>query len=390
MDRVLIMKALVLDATWEPKEDYELSTSEREQRRAERASAVWRDPELRVEERERPTPDADELVVAVRYVGVCGSDVAMFETDADGYVHYPAYASLPNVLGHEFVGEVVETGPDARIFEPGDLVTAEVTEYCGRCRMCRRGFHGHCENFEQLGFTIPGTAAEYAAVSEKLCWGVSSMQEAYADEEDVLRAAATVEPSTITYYGLYSRAEGIMPGDYYAFHGAGPIGLTGMNVARAAGAGRVIVLEPSKPRRRIAEKMGFEHVYDPTVGDPREVLDVATDGEGVDVHAEVSGAVEQTYPVIQDTLAEGANIVHVSNAPTTPALQTRALQGNTAQVYGSEGHTGQQIYPRVIRLMAAGKLDNLPIVTSTYSLEDGPAAIKRAAERVDGKVLIEI
>ncbi|MDJ1433202.1 scyllo-inosose 3-dehydrogenase [Halostagnicola sp. A-GB9-2] len=384
------MKSLVVDADWDPRPDYDVTETERESRKAMNASQVWRDPELRVTERERPVPEADEVLVRVRYAGICGSDTSMIGTDDDGYVHYSAYLRLPNVVGHEFSGEVVETGSDTRLFEEGDLVTAEVTDYCGRCHMCRQGFHGHCEHFEQLGFTIPGAFSEYVAVPEKILWDVSSLREAYGDDDEVLKAATTIEPSTIGYYGLFGRADGIIPGDYHVYHGVGPIGLTGMNVSRAAGAGKVIAFEPSDERREIARGLGFEHVYNPIARDPIEVVEAVTDGEGADVHVETSGAVLQTYPVIQETLAERANVVHISNAGSDPEVALRELQGNSAQVYGSEGHTGQQVFPRVIRLMAAGRLDNLPIVTSTFDLPNADEAIHRAAERVDGKVLIEV
>jgi len=384
------MKALVLDGVWDPESGYDLSERELKERTAMDASSVWRNPQLRVEDRERPDPGPREVLIAVEYVGVCGSDVAFVETDDEGYVHYSAYASLPNVLGHEFVGRVVETGDETRTVAPGDLVTAEVTDYCGRCEMCHNGFPGHCEYFEQLGFTRPGAAAEYVAVPEKLCWDVSGLSRAYDDEDDLLRAAATVEPSTITYYGLFGRAEGLRPGDFYAFHGLGPIGLTGMNVARAAGAGKVFGFELGDRRRQIAHELGFEHVYDPREVDPVEVIADVTDGWGVDVHVETAGAVDATYPIIDETLAETGTVVHVSNAGEPAPVDTRAYQANAAQLYGTEGHTGDRIFQGVIRLMAAGHLDNCPLVTSTYDLADADEAVHRAAERVDGKVLIDV
>ncbi|AHG01856.1 hypothetical protein HALLA_00765 (plasmid) [Halostagnicola larsenii XH-48] len=379
-----------MDAEWDPRAEYDVSDAERESKKAMDASQVWRNPEFRMTERERPTPEDDEVLVRVKYAGICGSDVSMLETDDDGYVHYSAYLRLPNVTGHEFAGEIVETGDDTQLFEAGDLVTAEVTDYCGRCNMCRQGFNGHCENFEQIGFTIPGAFAEYVAVPEKLCWDVSALRETYETDDEALRAAATIEPSTITYHGLFARADGILPGDYHVYHGAGPIGLTGMNVSRAAGAGKVIAFEPSDERREIARKLGYEHVYNPIEHDPIETIASVTDGEGADVHVETAGAVTQTYPAIGDTLAETANVVHISNAGSDPGIALRKYQGNSAQLYGSEGHTGQQVYPRVIRLMAAGQLDNRPMVTSTFDLSNADEAIRQAAERVDGKVLIKM
>jgi threonine dehydrogenase-like Zn-dependent dehydrogenase len=384
------METVVLDAEWDPRSDYEPTAEEQEKKKAQNSANVWRHPEVQIEDRERPEPGADEVLVEVAYAGICGSDVAMTEPDDDGYMHYSAYTQLPNIIGHEFSGTVVETGSDATLFEKGEPVTAEVTDYCGRCQQCRRGFHGHCENFEQLGFTVPGAFAEYVAVPEKILWSVSSLKSAYDDEDDLLRAAATVEPSTITYYGLFGRAGGIQPGDYHIYHGVGPIGLTGMNVSCAGGAAKVIAFEPSDERREVASDLGFEHVYDPIDVDPVETVAEVTGGRGADVHVETSGAVAQTYPVIEDTLAERANVVHISNAGTVSAVDTRKYQGSSAQLYGSEGHTGQEIYPHVIRLMAAGKLDNLPMLTSMYPLSEADEALDQAAKRVDGKVLIDI
>lgn len=384
------MKAVVLEAEWNPRPDYDLSERERETKRATDSSAVWKHPTLRIEDRDRPEPADDEVLVRVRYAGVCGSDVSMVEIDDDGYMHYSAYTRLPNVIGHEFSGEVVATGNDTDLFDVGEFVTAEVTDYCCRCEMCRRGFHGHCENFEQVGFTIPGAFAEYVAVPEKILWSLEPLRDAYGTETEVLKAGATVEPSTITYYGLFGRADGVWPGDYHVYHGTGPIGLTGMNVSRAGGAGRVIAFEPSQKRRAIARDLGFEHVYDPREVTPAKIVREETDGKGADIHVETSGAVTQTYPVIEDSLAERANVVHISNAGTAPKVDLRKYQSNSAQIYGSEGHTGQQIFPRVIRLMASGHLDNTPILTSTFDLENAAEAIHRAVKRIDGKVLVEV
>ncbi len=383
------MKSLVLDAEWAPKSEYQLSSKEQESRIARNASAVWHAPKMSIEDRERPEPGDNEVLVRVAYAGVCGSDIGLIETDDDGYVHYPAYAKLPNIIGHEFSGTVVETGADVEMFAPGDLVTADVTDFCGRCDMCRQGFMIHCENFEQIGFTIPGAHAEYLAISEKVCWDVSSLSNAYDSKTDVLKAAATIEPTTISYYGAFGRADGVKPGDYWVVHGIGPIGLTGMNLARAAGAGKVIAFEPQDARRSIARDLGFEHVYDPLASDPAETVREITNGAGGDIHLETSGAVEATYPAIERSLAETASIVHISNAMDPSPVDTRHYQSSLAQIYATEG-SGYQAFPWVIRMMAAGHLDNLPIITSEYSLSNAPDAVEQAAKRVDGKVLIEV
>lgn len=144
------MQALVLDAKWSPRSDYDVSDNEREHRRATNSSQVWQHPELCVEDCARPEPADDEVLVRVRYAGVCGSDVSMIEADDQGYIHYSVYTELPIVIGHKFSGEVVETGEGCELIEPGDPVTAEVTDYCGRCQMCRQGFHGPVRTSNRL------------------------------------------------------------------------------------------------------------------------------------------------------------------------------------------------------------------------------------------------
>lgn len=127
------MKALFLDADWDPRPNYEPTAEERETKKATNSSNVWRNPELEIQKRDEPEPGPDEVLVKVEYAGVCGSDLSLIETDDDGYIHYSAYARLPNVIGHEFSGTVIKSGANANLFEHGEAVTAEVTDYCGRC-----------------------------------------------------------------------------------------------------------------------------------------------------------------------------------------------------------------------------------------------------------------
>jgi len=150
-------------------------------------------------------------------------------------------------------------------------------------------------------------------------------------------------------------------------------------VARAAGGRRAVA--PARP---------FEHVYDPAETDPAEVVEEVTDGWGADVHVETTGAVGATYPAIERSLAETANVVHISNAGEVAPVETRRYQASAAQLYGSEGHTGDRVFQEGIRLMAAGRLDNRPVVTATYGLAEADEAVRRVAERVDGKVVIEM
>lgn len=384
------MKCIELHADWNPKSEYELTERERTEKLALTGTSVWQNPEIRVTESQRPDPDSNEVLVRVQFAGICGSDLQMTETGADGYTRYSAYSSFPNIIGHEFSGTVADIGSNVTQFEKGDIVTSEVTDYCGVCEMCRSSRPAQCTSFDEIGFTTPGAFAEYVTLPEKLLWDVSPLRNFYETDEETMMAAATVEPSTITYNALYVRTNEIKPGAYYVFHGGGPIGLTGINVAKGCGASKVILLEPVKERREIARKLGFSHAYDPTKESIRSKIMEITDGKGVDVHAETAGVPEKTYPLISDTLAAEGAVVQIGISDQSPNQDLRYLQSKHGQILGSQGHTGHGVYPRVIRAMAAGKIDNLGLVTDIYELSEIEAALEDARTRRGGKILVEV
>ncbi|MBX0296884.1 hypothetical protein [Haloarcula nitratireducens] len=97
-----------------------------------------------------------------------------------------------------------------------------------------------------------------------------------------------------------------------------------------------------------------------------------------------------TYLIIEDSLSERANVVHINNAGLNPEIVLRKYQVNSAQLYGSGGHTGHQVSPRTIRLVASGQLDNPPMITSTYNLGNTDEAVAQVAKRVDGKAFVQM
>lgn len=195
----------------------------------------------------------------------------------------------------------MEIGPgrEGKEFKVGDRVTVEEMVWCGYCRACRDGFPNQCQNLEEIGFTIPGAMAEYVVVPAKLCWKVDVIFEKYADEKLAWQVAATTEPTCVAYNTIFECAEGFRPGAYVAVYGAGPIGLAAIQLAKAAGAAKVIVFEVSQVRRELAKKVGADYVVDPTREKPAETVLSITHGEGVDLSVEAAGAPEKTIPEME-------------------------------------------------------------------------------------------
>jgi len=383
------MKALVLDAKWEPRPDYKVSDWEKQTGKAITGSSIWRHPKLEVRTVPDPKPGPDEVLLKIKACGVCGSDIHFYERDKDDYILYPGLTKFPTTTGHEFSGEVVEVGKNVKGLKVGDMVTAEEMIWCGYCTPCRNGYPNHCENLEEIGFTIPGAFAEYLAVGAKYCWKLDAIAEKYGSKDKAWEAGSVVEPTSVSYNAIFPRAGGFNPGAYCALFGAGPIGLAAIGLMRASGAGMIAAFEVSPNRREIAKKLGADYVYDPKAVSPHEELMKLSKGEGFDFMFEGAGAPELTIPEMEKALAISGKIVQVGRAAHKVPMYLETLQVRRGQVFGSQGHSGDAIFPSVIRLMASGRLDMTQMITARYDLPKTVEAIAASGERKHGKITVK-
>ena len=396
------MRGAVLYAEFSPRPGYEISEDELRTRKVREGNRVWRNPRLVLEDRAMPKPKDDEVLIRVKAVGICGSDVHFVETDEDGYIIYPGLTRFPVVIGHEFSGVVEGVGPKVRKVKPGDMVTSEEMLWCGECDVCRMGFVNHCTRlndpadleYGELGFTHDGAMAEYVVVRERYLWKIDSLVDAYGSEEKAFEAGSLVEPTSVSYNAIFTRAGGFKPGAYVVIWGAGPIGLAAIGLCRAAGAGMIIAFELSEIRIELAKKMGADYVLNPRKlkeegVEPYEKILELTGGEGADIHVEAAGAPSQTLPQMQRSLAVGGKIAWIGRAPQEVPIYLEVFQVRRAQLFGSQGHSGWGNFRNVIRLMAAGKIDMTRIITSRFRLEEVEKAFERAKKRIDGKITIK-
>lgn len=381
------MKALQLSAEWQPKLDYTPSEEEIRTRKVKSGSSVWKNPRLELTTLPDPAPKSDEVLLEVAAVGICGSDMHMVEADAEGYILYPGLTKFPNILGHEFSGRIVEVGSEVRDLSVGDLVTAEEVNWCGLCDACRRGLVNHCTQMEEIGFTIPGAMARYIAVKAKYCWKLGELAERLGDETEALALGAMVEPSGVSYHAMFNRLSTWKPGNYAAVFGAGPIGLTAIALAKAAGASQVIAFDVSENRLETAKALGATTALTPP-DNVNEVLLELTLGHGVDFVVEAAGAPAHTLAPLTNGLAVGATLAHIGRSERPTSLSLEHYQVRGVQLAGSLGHAGHGTFPNVIRLMASGRLDLRPMVSAQLSLSEGKAAFKRLESREDAKIML--
>ena len=384
------MRAALISADWEPRPGARLSDAEIEGHCAGDATQVWRHPRWSIAERPTPTIDAaDEVLVRSRAVGICGSDLHMYETDADGYMLFPYRIKIPLVPGHEMAGEVVEVGPAVRSVAPGDLVAVEALQYCGHCVACRRGLFSHCSNALDSGFGLDGGMAEYLLTRERNARPLTALRGQH-DDQETCEIGALCEPAAVAYLGMFGRAGGFLPGGAAAVFGYGPIGLAAVALARCAGAARIVALDPERARCALALEMGADVALNLTElsaagATPAEVVMEATGGAGVDLAVEAAGS-PAALSEIESILAVGAKVVLLGATGEPVPTRTMAYQVMAAGVHGTIGNVGG--FDPVIALQAAGRLDLRPILSARYRLSEALAAMARAAERRDAKVMI--
>ena len=383
------MRAFYVEADHAPKPGYILSEREASTGRALRGNQIWKNIRGSVTDRPEPTPTARQVKIKVGAAGICGTDQHLLKQDADGYSMYDGHSKYPIITGHEFAGEIVEVGAEVKRLKVGDLVSVESMHWCGECDACRRGMFNQCKDLEEPGLTYDGGFAEYACIHEKYCYPLNDIMDYYGgDKLTAMELGALIEPTGVAYNGLFVRGGGVRPGGHVAVFGAGPIGLAAISLMKTAGAGKLIAFESVPARMELAKACGADAVYDPTsfkdASEEAELLMDLTNGRGISLFAECAGATKFTYPVMAKALAIGGKTVQIGHTVGITPVDIFAWQWNAGVISGSNGQSGQGIYPDVIALMAAGRIDMRKMVTGRFNLEDIAEGMKITA----GKVLI--
>lgn len=324
--------------------------------------------DVRVEEIPAPAdPDRDEIRVSVSACGICGSDLHEYAagpiTIPDDAPHPVTGESLPLPMGHEFAGEVTDVGADVSDVSVGDSVAINPIIYCGECDRCQAGEYHRCEvgGFVGLNGNGGGLSEEVVVPAEKAITLPDSLPVEYG---------ALVEPFSVGFHAL--RTSAFSPGDSVAVYGTGPIGLTVIQAARAAGADAIYAVEPQDSRRELAASVGADEALDPMETDTVSAIHDRTGG-GVDVSFEVAG-IEQT---LQDAIASTAPGGHTTIVsifedaaeiePNELVMGERSLNGTLA--YEGGPRSAVEFEP-VVNMFDSGALDPEPLISSRIALDD--------------------
>lgn len=316
-----------------------------------------------------PEPGPGQAVVRIKYAGICGSDLHVF----DG--KHPT-ATVPLVMGHEACGELYAIHDERSDIKVGDKVCAHTVKPCHGCYACNTGRENLCASVKIMGTNFDGVFTQYLLVD-------ANRLIRFDDNVDE-KIAALVEPLTVAVHDV--RASGLRSGENVLIGGAGPIGLIIGIMCRFSGAAHVVMTEIDPTRIEIARGMGFV-VADPTQTDFEAVCAANTDGEGFDRVFEIT-SVQSSFSTCVSQLKKGGVLLQVGMPPAGKKfeLDINKIIFSECTMKGVRHHTmsDMQIAAKIIN---SGVLNDqlAKLVSAVYPMEESMAALERA--RSDKSVL---
>jgi len=327
-----------------------------------------------VEEASKPKAGPGEVVINVKYCGICGSDIHAYHG-----VH--PFISPPIVLGHEFSGVVEEVGSGVTGVEPGQRVVVEPLLTCGKCLNCRLGHYNRCVSMKVIGCQVDGAFAEYVLVPAHRVIPIP--------DEVSFKQGALVEPLAVAVHAV--KRGGPLCGRSVVVLGAGPIGLLTASVAKRWGAGEVMITDLSDRKLEVAKSLGVDHTVNARREDPIKVAREVFGEEGVDVIFECVGSNPVTIAQAIEMARRGATIVVVGVFSGDIPIKLGFVQDRELELRGTAVYIFKDFLD-AIQLIRRGEVDVEKLVTKTFPLREVPEAFRFIEENRDEviKVLIEV
>lgn len=333
-----------------------------------KAAVLHKAHELRIEEVVRPTPREDEVLVRIKAVGICGSDMHLYDEGKIGN----SVLESPLVIGHEAAGEVVEVGSAVTTLKVGDRVALEPGIPCRKCDYCKHGEYHLCPQVRFHG--VPGTNgyfAEYAVIPADFAYKLP-------EKLDYVQGAM-LEPWAV---GLQAAEEGnIVPGQTVAILGSGPIGLFTLQAVKLRGATKTIVVDMVDKRLELASKLGATHVFNAGQVSTVDEIIRLTGGKGADVVLETAGAVPTTQQSLQAVKRGGTVVLVGVNSQQMVPLDVVRIVRSRLRVNGCFRYVNQ--YPVAVATAEAGLVDLESPVTHRFTLDQISEALEFSIKHKD-------
>ncbi|MFN3190482.1 MAG: L-threonine 3-dehydrogenase [Aureliella sp.] len=328
-------------------------------------------PGLWLEEVPEPQIGINDVLIRIDRTGICGTDLHIFKWDQWAQATIP----VPMVVGHEFVGEIVEIGSNVKDFKIGDLVSGEGHLVCGRCRNCMAGRRHYCRDTKGIGVNSPGAFAEYLALPVTNVW---------LHHPDVDRDIASIfDPLGNAVHTALSFP---VLGEDVLITGAGPIGCMAAAVAKHAGARFVVVTDVNPWRLELAKRMGATTVVDVRTEDLAETQARLGMNEGFDVGLEMSGN-PNAFRSMLTNMAHGGKIAMLGIPSEPMAIDWNQVVFNMLSLKGIYGREMYETWYKM-SVMIQGGLDIQPVITDRYHYSDFQTAFEAMATGQTGKCIL--
>jgi threonine 3-dehydrogenase len=304
------------------------------------------EPGLWLEDTPLPQIGVNDVLIKVDRTGICGTDLHIYNWDAWAQQTIPT----PMVVGHEFVGEIIEVGSNVSDFFPGDIVSGEGHVVCGRCRNCLAGRRHLCAHTKGIGVNRPGAFAEYLALPMTNVW--------HHHPDVCLDIAAIFDP-----FGNATHAALSFPvlGEDVLITGAGPIGIMAAAIVRHAGARFVVITDVNPYRLELAKKMGATlalNVKERTVSDCLQELGMV---EGFDVGLEMSGN-PAAFQAMLANMCHGGKIAMLGIPEQAMSIDWKTVVFNMLTIKGIYGREMYETWYKMTVMLQSG-LDISPVIT---------------------------
>jgi threonine 3-dehydrogenase len=323
---------------------------------------------------EIPVPEIgiNDVLIRVRYTGICGTDVHIYQWDEWAQKTIP----VPMAIGHEFVGEIVAVGSNVSDFYPGDIVSGEGHVTCGRCRNCLAGRRHLCAKTLGVGVNRPGAFAEFISLPMTNIWR--------HDPKINQEVAAIFDPFGNAVHTALSFP---LLGEDVLITGAGPIGIMTIPVVRHAGARHIVITDMNPYRLELARKMGATLAVNPTETPIAEVQKQLGMMEGFDVGLEMSGNGQALRDMIAN-MAHGGKIAILGIPAKEAPMNWRDVIFNMLTIKGIYGREMYETWYKMSVMLESG-VDIEPVITHRFAYSDFQKGFDAMISGQTGKVVLD-
>jgi 2-desacetyl-2-hydroxyethyl bacteriochlorophyllide A dehydrogenase len=319
--------------------------------------------QISVERVADPICGAKDVIIEVAAVGICGTDLHILEGEFA--------PSLPIIPGHEFSGIITEVGKEVTDFKVGDKVAGDPSLYCGECFYCKRARGNMCENWNAIGVSKPGAAAEYVAVPAKNLYKLP--------DSIALKDAGLIEPLSCAVRGYDCLPR--IPASNYLIYGSGTMGLMMMELARRNGAAEVYMVDVNTERLETAKKLGVKRTA-------TSANDFKDQPRGWDVVIDCTGNAKAIADAIPRTMPGGHFLQFgVANTHAKVEIEPFWIYNKEITITGSMAVLHS--FERAGDLLAAGVLNPDVMISHRFTLDEYPKAVEQFKNGIGRKLTVE-